>query len=66
MDRAGLGNIELVLAGGLKPDNVADAIRTVRPFAVDTASGVESAPGRKDPALTTAFVIAARQALGAR
>ena len=49
----------LVLAGGLTPANVADAIRMVRPAAVDTASGVESSPGRKDPAAVAAFVQAA-------
>jgi phosphoribosylanthranilate isomerase len=53
----------LVLAGGLTPDNVAEAIRTVRPAAVDVASGVESRPGRKDPAMVEAFVRAARAAL---
>ncbi len=52
----------LVLAGGLTPANVAEAIRTVRPAAVDTASGVEIAPGRKDPTLVAAFVRAAREA----
>lgn len=40
----------IVLAGGLNPSNIPDAIRQVRPFAVDLASGVESAPGVKDPA----------------
>ena len=50
----------LVLAGGLTPGNVAEAIRTVRPAAVDVASGVESRPGRKDPAMVEAFVQAAR------
>jgi phosphoribosylanthranilate isomerase len=54
----------LVLAGGLTPENVAEAIRTVRPAAVDTASGVELSPGRKDPAAVEAFVRAARQAFG--
>jgi phosphoribosylanthranilate isomerase len=39
----------LVLSGGLDPENVADAIEIVRPFAVDVASGVEAEPGRKDP-----------------
>ncbi len=52
----------LVLAGGLTPDNVADAIRAVRPAAVDVASGVESRPGRKDPIAVTSFVEAARMA----
>ena len=52
----------LVLAGGLVPGNVAEAIRTARPTAVDTASGVESSPGRKDRALVEAFVAEARAA----
>ncbi len=56
----------LVLAGGLKPSNVASAIRQVRPTAVDTASGVESAPGGKDPALVREFVQAAAGAFGRR
>lgn len=55
----------LVLAGGLTPQNVAQAIRAVRPTAVDTASGVELSPGRKDPAAVVDFVEAARQAFSA-
>ena len=54
----------LVLAGGLTPENVAEAIRTVRPAAVDVASGIESRPSRKDPTAVAAFVHAARQAWG--
>lgn len=53
----------LVLAGGLTPTNVAEAIRAVHPAAVDTAGGVESSPGHKDAALIKAFVEAARTAL---
>jgi phosphoribosylanthranilate isomerase len=53
----------IVLAGGLTPENVAEAIRRVRPDGVDVASGVESAPGRKDPERLRKFVVAAREAL---
>jgi phosphoribosylanthranilate isomerase len=47
--------IPLILAGGLTPDNVAGAVASVRPFAVDVATGVEVEPGRKDHSLLEAF-----------
>jgi len=56
----------LILAGGLSPTNVAEAITTVRPFGVDVSSGVEESPGRKCPALIELFVSRARAAFSAR
>jgi phosphoribosylanthranilate isomerase len=50
--------VPLILSGGLNPANVADAIAAVHPFAVDVASGVEAAPGRKDAAKLEAFAAA--------
>ena len=57
-----LQGAQLILAGGLIPENVATAIHQVRPDAVDTASGVESEPGVKDPQKMADFVTAAREA----
>ena len=54
--------VPLILSGGLDAGNVAAAIRAVRPFAVDTASGTESAPGRKDPEKLAAFAAAVGEA----
>ena len=54
--------LPIILAGGLTPENVGDAIAKVRPYAVDVSSGVESEPGRKDHAKLKAFLKAVRKA----
>jgi phosphoribosylanthranilate isomerase len=53
---------KIVLAGGLKPENVAAAVRVAQPYAVDVASGVEAAPGRKDHEKLARFIAAVREA----
>lgn len=54
----------IFLAGGLKPENVAEAVECVQPWGVDTTSGVEATPGRKDPLKLKLFIHAARAAGG--
>jgi phosphoribosylanthranilate isomerase len=56
------GKPRLIIAGGLKPDNVADAVKSARPYGVDASSGIESEPGVKDPVLMYKFIEKARKA----
>jgi len=59
-------NTPLILSGGIRPENVAEAISTARPFAIDVASGVEAAPGRKDPAKIARLFESVREGAAAR
>ncbi len=56
------GRRPLILAGGLRPENVIDAVRRVKPYAVDVSSGVEAAPGKKDHSKVAEFICRVRNA----
>jgi phosphoribosylanthranilate isomerase len=61
LQQASLADERVVLAGGLAPENVRAALRAARPWGVDVATGVESAPGIKDPARVAALIHAVRE-----
>jgi phosphoribosylanthranilate isomerase len=56
-------SLPMIAAGGLRPENVAEAIQTLHPWGVDVSSGVEASPGKKDPERVRGFVDAARSAV---
>ena len=56
------GGVRLMIAGGLTPENVGEAIRLIRPWGVDVATGVEARPGQKDPRKLRRFIELARAA----